>query len=517
MQTQPGVLNCQPLPTTSRARLLFLALVSSICLADFASAQIDPPIPRVETKRRIVYATHGGVELKLDLAFPKRGKMRPAVMCIHGGGWRAGNRESYHKRIAEIAEQGYVAATVSYRFSDVAPWPAQFGDVKAAYRWLVDHAEEYGIDPERIAVRGDSAGGHLSMMLGSAFSETGESTIGTRPRAVINYYGPSDLRSADRIERARGLVEALAGGTFEEKADVLASASPITFVDRCDSPVITFHGTEDKLVPILHGTTMHAALSKAKVPNQLFRMEGAAHGIGGDIEAGRKALAAFTDAYLKPTYLPLLAHEDFDSGADRWSTTDASAWELQNKSGRSYFALTKKRSEYEPPVRSPYNQALLKNVEVGSFVLDVDFRSSNEVYGHQDLCLFFGHQDASHFYYVHFGRKADAHANSIFLVNGEPRVSIAKERTDGTDWSRGWHRARIKRDVRSGSIEVYFDDMQKPIMKTVDKTFVRGTVGIGSFDDTGHFDAIRLWGVQEAMFRQHTPRRIGGRPDCSGF
>ncbi len=127
-------------------------------------------------------------------------------------------------------------------------------------------------------------------------------------------------------------------------------------------------------------------------------------------------------------------------------------------------------------------------------MLDVDLRSTHEVYGHQDLCLFFGHQDPEHFYYVHIGRKADAHANSIFLVNDAPRVSICEDRTDGTDWSTGWHRARIRRNTKSGTIEVFFDDMQKPIMKTTDKTFLRGRIGIGSFDDTGEFDAIRLFG-----------------------
>ncbi len=476
------------------SQVSLFCVVAGLCLAGTASGEERPVQPlEITTKNDVVYAKRVDVELKMDLAFPKQGTMRPAVMCIHGGGWRAGQRQSYHKRIAELAQDGYVAATVSYRFSDVATWPAQFDNAKAAYRHLVDNAKEYGIDPERIGVRGDSAGGHLSMMLGTHAAETGESAIGTRPRAVINFYGPSDLRSPAKIERARDLIQALAGGSFEDKADALASASPLTFVDRTDSPQITFHGTEDKLVPILHATSIHKALGDAKVPNQLFRMEGAAHGIGGDIGAGQAAMRAFRDAYLKSPSMPLVAVEDFDAGADRWTTTDASAWQLETE-GRTYFALTKKRSKYNPPVRSPYNQALLNDVEVGSFVLDVDFRSSHPVYGHQDLCLFFGHQDASHFYYVHFGRKADAHANSIFLVNGEPRVSIAKERTDGTDWSKGWHRARIKRDVKSGSIEVYFDDMQKPIMKTVDKTFVRGKIGIGSFDDTGHFDAIRLWG-----------------------
>ena len=121
-------------------------------------------------------------------------------------------------------------------------------------------------------------------------------------------------------------------------------------------------------------------------------------------------------------------------------------------------------------------------------------RSTQEVYGHQDLCLFFGYQDPSHFYYVHLGREADAHANSIFLVNGEPRVSIAQKRTDGTAWTKDWHHVRIKRDTSKGTNEVYFDDMKKPVMTTTDKHFLHGRVGIGSFDDTGDFDNFRLRG-----------------------
>lgn len=192
--------------------------------------------------------------------------------------------------------------------------------------------------------------------------------------------------------------------------------------------------------------------------------------------------------------LPLLVQEDFDKGIDRWEPTDPTAWKYVKKDGHTFYALIKKRSNYEPKVRSPYNISLLKDVTVGSFVLDVELRSTNEPYGHQDLCLFFGHQDPSHFYYVHLGRQADAHANSIFLVNDKPRVSIAKKRTDGTAWSRDWHHARIHRDVASGKIEVFFDNMKKPIMTAVDKTFVTGRVGVGSFDDTGDFDAIRLRG-----------------------
>jgi hypothetical protein len=174
---------------------------------------------------------------------------------------------------------------------------------------------------------------------------------------------------------------------------------------------------------------------------------------------------------------------------------DGAAWKVVKENGSSFYSMFKD-SQYKPPVRSPVNFALLKEISVASFQLDVQMRSTQEVYGHQDLCLFFGYQDPSHFYYVHLGREADDHANSIFLVNGKPRVSIATKRTDGTDWSKEWHHVRIKRDIRLGTIKVFFDDMKKPVMTTKDKTFVFGQIGIGSFDDTGDFDQIRLLGTK---------------------
>jgi hypothetical protein len=117
-------------------------------------------------------------------------------------------------------------------------------------------------------------------------------------------------------------------------------------------------------------------------------------------------------------------------------------------------------------------------------------------YGHRDLCFFFGYQDSSHFYYVHLATVADPHANSIFLVNGAPRVSIAQKRTNGTDWKTGFHRIRIVRNVETGTIRVYFNDMKVPVMETVDKTFLVGEVGLGSFDDTGDFDNLSIRGTR---------------------
>jgi hypothetical protein len=133
-------------------------------------------------------------------------------------------------------------------------------------------------------------------------------------------------------------------------------------------------------------------------------------------------------------------------------------------------------------------------MKVSEFVLEAKVKQTGREYGHRDLCLFFGYNDPSHFYYVHMATKSDPHANSIFLVNGAPRVSIAKERTDGTAWDDQYHTVRVVRNPQSGLIQVFRDDMTKPIMSAEDKTFVSGGVGVGSFDDTGHFDDIRIWG-----------------------
>ena len=116
------------------------------------------------------------------------------------------------------------------------------------------------------------------------------------------------------------------------------------------------------------------------------------------------------------------------------------------------------------------------------------------------MCLFFGWQDPEHFYYVHLGQKTDDHANQVFLVNEAPRTKISTFTTPGTPWDSDWHTVRIKRRVGSGLIEVYWDDMAQPVMRANDRTFQWGQVGIGSFDDTGDWDDIRLFGV-----RSHAP------------
>ncbi len=192
--------------------------------------------------------------------------------------------------------------------------------------------------------------------------------------------------------------------------------------------------------------------------------------------------------------LPLLFQADFENGdLGGWDFTDKNAWQIRSIDG-NHVLDQHQASKYEPKVRSPFNIALMPKVETGDFVLDLKVRSTTRDYGHRDLCVFFGHQDPSHFYYVHLGKAADEHANSIFLVNDQPRVSIAEDRTKGTPWTDGWHHVRIVRKVDDGLIQVFFDDMNKPAMTAHDKTFTHGRMGVGSFDDTGLFDEIRVWG-----------------------
>lgn len=187
-----------------------------------------------------------------------------------------------------------------------------------------------------------------------------------------------------------------------------------------------------------------------------------------------------------------VARDDFERDAPTgWSFTDPNAWRIakEGEGGNRVLELFQ-QSEYKPPVRSPLNIALLNETDLGAFVLDVKVRSTTRDYGHRDLCLFFGHQDPSHFYYVHLAKAADPHAHSVFLVNGEDRVSIAESRTEGVDWTDGWHHVRLVRDPESGLVEVYFDDMTKPVITARDKTFSQGQIGLGSFDDTGMFDDL---------------------------
>lgn len=196
--------------------------------------------------------------------------------------------------------------------------------------------------------------------------------------------------------------------------------------------------------------------------------------------------------------LPLLLTEDFESGTlSRFSATDPDAWKIEVVNG-SKVAHQFQQSKIQTRVRCPFNRAVIRGTSVGDFQLDVDLQSTARDYPHRSLCLIFCYQDPSHFYYVHLGQKADDHANQIFIVNDKPRVKISKTSTDGTPWDDKWHHVRIRRTIDSGDIQIYFDNLETPVMTAVDKTFTWGEVGIGSFDDTGRFDKLELRGIPAA-------------------
>lgn len=195
--------------------------------------------------------------------------------------------------------------------------------------------------------------------------------------------------------------------------------------------------------------------------------------------------------------LPVVYEDDFEKGADQWKPSDDAGWEVAKTEDKGYvYSQFKKRSDYKPPHRSPFNFSLLKDVYVGDFQMDVDVKSTHPDYGHRDVCLFFGYQDPANFYYVHLGKQADDHANQIFIVNDKPRTKISTKTTDGTDWDDKWHHVRVVRKTEDGTIEIYFDDMEKPVMTATDKNFLWGQVGLGSFDDTSIWDNVQLRGTK---------------------
>jgi hypothetical protein len=202
-----------------------------------------------------------------------------------------------------------------------------------------------------------------------------------------------------------------------------------------------------------------------------------------NVPAGYKLL--YEQKFSRPT-----AIKDF-------AFTDSSAWKVSTTNNETALELVK-QSKYNPPFRSPFNIALVADKVFGDFVVEADLIQTGKEYGHRDMCVIFGFKDPSHFYYTHMATAADDHAHNIFIVKEAPRTKIAKETTKGVNWGLGvWHHVKVERKVSEGSIKVYFDDMEKPIMVAADKNFDSGSIGFGSFDDTGMVDNIRIYGPSD--------------------
>ncbi len=207
---------------------------------------------------------------------------------------------------------------------------------------------------------------------------------------------------------------------------------------------------------------------------------------------------------LPPGYR-LLYQQDFagpEALAD-FEFSDPAAWRwTAGADGRPGALELFQQSRYRPRVRSPVNVALLRAPEFGDFILEADLHQTGREYGHRDLCLFLAAKDPANFYYVHLASRADPNAHNIFLVNDAPRTNIATRATAGVDWGAGqWHRVRVERTVADGIIRVFFNDLSAPIMEASDRHFDFGRIGFGSFDDTGKFARVRIWGPAPAPSR----------------
>ncbi len=294
-----------------RRTLLVLALLLATNVP-FAAAQKQPAplkIPdSVVFEPNLVYASPDGVELQLDLARPKTGDGPfPAILCIHGGGFRAGNRQGYDGLCLRFAEQGYVAVTASYRLAPKHQFPAAVHDVKAAVRWLRANAKKYNIDPDRIGVTGGSAGGHLAQFLAVTADVKqfegagGNPDQSSRVACVVNVYGPSDFtKSYGKSVDAAEVLPLWLGGNLEKEKRKHIVASPLNWVTPSAAPTLCIHGTEDKYVAHEQAVWMIDRLKAAGVEAELLTLPGAGHGFrGADAETADRAMFAFFAKHLK--------------------------------------------------------------------------------------------------------------------------------------------------------------------------------------------------------------------------
>ena len=233
----------------------------------------------VTVLRDVEYAEADGQSLQLDLYLPEKTDQSPPLLVwIHGGGWRNGDKANVNPAILQLTGDGYAVASINYRLKDLSIHPKNIHDCKGAVRWLRAHAEEYGYNPERIAVGGSSAGGHLSLLLGlSGGVQSLEGTVGgntnrsSQVKAIVDFYGPSDFMSfsknSERFNRAH-----------EFQQEQLKDASPTTYLDKGDPPVLILHGDADKTVPVQQSILLDKRCRETGIQSELHIIPEAGHG-----------------------------------------------------------------------------------------------------------------------------------------------------------------------------------------------------------------------------------------------
>ena len=237
--------------------------------------------------RDVTYKTVDGQTLKLDLFLPKASP-QPAgcIVFVHGGGWKGGSKKSGEKHARWMTKHGFAVASIDYRLTNVARWPAQINDCYSAVRWVRQHAGQYGIDGQRIGAWGTSAGGHLVALMGTRKCPDPE-TISSQVQAVCDWFGPTELMTMPPNNVGDGRSEAdvansngakLLGDTVREVPELAADASALGQVSATSAPFLIMHGSEDPGVPLEQSTKLHAGLKNAGVSSTLKVIDGAGHG-----------------------------------------------------------------------------------------------------------------------------------------------------------------------------------------------------------------------------------------------
>ena len=270
--------------------LLILALTATGCppREETDRSDITLAITSVTITRNIEYGLVDGRPLLLDIYNPLEPIVSPmpAVIWIHGGGWRGGSK--FPSRVDSLAKYGFFCVSIDYRLSGEAQFPAAVEDAKCAVRWLRAHAAEYNIDPERIGVWGSSAGGHLSLMVACADEDAGLEGNGgwakysSRIAAVCSYWGSADFTNWPEIATTAARDKAayqFLGGTLEEIPGVWELASPASHVSAGDPPLLIVHGSLDPVVPLAQSEIMLEAYRQAGLEVTLIEVSGAGHGL----------------------------------------------------------------------------------------------------------------------------------------------------------------------------------------------------------------------------------------------
>ena len=286
-------------------RLVAIFVVLSVLNFVEAQQPSGKSLPEgVTVHRDLSYVEKGHERQKLDLYLPTADSPTALIVWVHGGAWLAGDKAG--TPALALTKEGYAVASLNYRLSQHALFPAQIEDCKAALRWLRANAKNYNIDTNRVGVWGSSAGGHLVALLGTSGNvkelegNLGNDAQSSRVQCVVDFYGPTDFTKMGGKHNAPKSPESrLIGGPVLQNKNRAAEANPITYVTKDDPPFLIVHGDKDPTVPFGQSKLLHEALEKGGVSSKLITIEGGGHGGNGfQSDELRKTITAFFDKHL---------------------------------------------------------------------------------------------------------------------------------------------------------------------------------------------------------------------------